>query len=75
MSALPAIEDVAIVTSVRNEGLSILEWLAYHRSIGFKSFFIYTNDNTDRSDDLLRILAKGLVTLIENDVATNTRSD
>ena len=51
-----------IVTTMKNEGPFILEWLAYHRAIGFDSFLIYTNDCTDGTDDMLDLLQrKGLV--------------
>lgn len=45
-----------LVTSVRNEALWLLEWIAYHKAIGFNYFLIYTNDNTDRSADLFEHL-------------------
>lgn len=52
----------AIVTTMKNEGPFILEWLAYHRAIGVDDFLIYTNDCTDGTDALLDILqARGLV--------------
>ena len=58
-----------ILATLRNEGPYILEWLAYHMSLGFEHFFLYTNDNEDGSDDLLAALVKlGHVTLITNDV-------
>lgn len=41
-----------IVTSVRNEAPWILEWIAFHKAIGFDYFLIYTNDNSDRSWEL-----------------------
>jgi hypothetical protein len=51
-----------IVTTMKNEGPFILEWLAYHRAIGVDDFLIYTNDCTDGTDDMLRILQdRGLV--------------
>jgi hypothetical protein len=51
-----------IVTTMKNEGPFILEWLAYHRAIGVEDFLIYTNDCTDGTDALLDALqAKGLV--------------
>jgi hypothetical protein len=57
----------AIVTTIRNEGISILEWIAHHRSIGFDQIFIYTNDNTDGSLELLEQLASlGIIRLIKN---------
>ncbi|MCT2538363.1 glycosyltransferase family 2 protein [Sedimentimonas flavescens] len=52
----------AIVTTMKNEGPFILEWLAYHRAIGFDDFLIYTNDCTDGTDSFLSLLErKGLV--------------
>ena len=70
MSCIPPRKTVAIVTSVRNEGLSILQWLAHHRAVGIEGFFVYTNNNTDSSGELLRTLAQaGVIHLIENDVA------
>lgn len=58
-----------IMSTVRNEGIYILEWIAYHRSLGVEHFFIYSNDNNDRSDHLLRALHdEGIITFIENAV-------
>jgi hypothetical protein len=72
--AIPSTRRTAIVTSVRNEGVAILEWLAHHRALGFDAFFIYTNDNTDGSDELLLRLAElGIITLIKNSVADGTK--
>lgn len=51
-----------IVTTMKNEGPFILEWIAYHRAIGVDGFLIYTNDCTDGTDELLDILQeRGLV--------------
>ena len=56
-----------IVTTMKNEGPFILEWLAYHRAIGVDDFLIYTNDCTDGTDTMLQMLqAKGLVQHREN---------
>ena len=53
---------VAIVTTMKNEGPFVLEWLAYHRAIGVDDFLIYTNDCSDGTDAMLDLLqAKGLV--------------
>jgi len=58
---------VAIVTTMKNEGPFILEWLAYHRAIGVTDFLIYTNDCTDGTDRMLQMLAaKGLCEWREN---------
>jgi Glycosyl transferase family 2 len=52
----------AIVTTMKNEGPFILEWLAYHRAIGVDDFLIYTNDCTDGTDTMLAMLQdKGIV--------------
>jgi hypothetical protein len=52
----------AIVTTMKNEGPFILEWIAWHRAIGVDDFLIYTNDCTDGTDTLLELLQrKGLV--------------
>ena len=51
-----------IITTMKNEGPFILEWLAYHRVIGVDDFLIYTNDCTDGTDTMLDLLqARGLV--------------
>lgn len=74
MASIPARKRVAIVTSVRNEGVSILEWLAHHRASGFEDFYVYTNDNTDGSDELLQNLADfGIIRLINNKVGKNVK--
>jgi hypothetical protein len=57
----------AIVTTMKNEGPFILEWLAYHRAIGFDDILVYTNDCTDGTDTMLQMLErKGLVQHREN---------
>ena len=61
----------AIVTTMKNEGPFILEWLAYHRAIGVDDFLIYTNDCTDGTDTLLAVLqSKGLVQHRDNPYRT-----
>ncbi|MEM9343317.1 MAG: glycosyltransferase family 2 protein [Pseudomonadota bacterium] len=56
-----------IVTTMKNEGPFILEWLAYHRAIGVEQFLVFTNDCTDGTDTLLDLLErKGLVRRREN---------
>ncbi len=47
---------ISIVTTMKNEGPFILEWLAYHRAIGVDGFLVYTNDCTDGTDDMLDLL-------------------
>ena len=51
-----------IVTCMRNEAPFLLEWIAYHRAIGFTDFLIYSNDCEDGTDDLLdRLAERGVV--------------
>ncbi len=45
-------------TSVRNEGLYILEWITYYKLLGVDKIIIYSNDNDDGSDELLGTLDK-----------------
>ena len=62
----------AIVTTMKNEGPFILEWIAYHRAIGVDDFLIYTNDCTDGTDAMLDLLqAKGLVQHRDNPYRTS----
>jgi predicted O-methyltransferase YrrM len=50
--------NTLILSTMRDEGPYILEWLAYHRTIGFSDFLIYTNDCRDGTDLLLDRLAQ-----------------
>ena len=57
-----------VVGAMRDDGIYILEWVAHYMALGFEHIFIYTNDNSDGSEELLRLLAdQGLLTLIESD--------
>ncbi len=47
---------VLIVTTMKDEGPFILEWLAYHRSIGVTDFLVYTNDCSDGTDEMFDLL-------------------
>lgn len=47
-----------VVSSMRNEGPFIVEWVAWQRLIGFTDIVVVTNDCTDRSADLLDALAQ-----------------
>jgi hypothetical protein len=45
-----------IVTTMKNEGPFMLEWVAYNRAIGFTDFLIYTNDCDDNTDAIAQRL-------------------
>ncbi len=47
-----------LVTTVKDEGPSIVEWVAHHLNIGFTDILIYQNDSTDGTQKLLRTMAK-----------------
>jgi hypothetical protein len=51
-------EKVALVSCMRNEGIFLLEWVAYHQGLGFDTLIIVTNDCTDGSDVLATRLAE-----------------
>jgi Glycosyl transferase family 2 len=60
---------VALVATMRDEGPYILEWIAYHRAIGFTDIVICTNDCVDGSPELLdRVHELGIVTHLRNEV-------
>jgi hypothetical protein len=48
----------ALVSCMRNEGPGLLEWVAYHLTIGFDHVAVATNDCTDGSDQMLDRLAQ-----------------
>ncbi len=63
-------KKVAVIATMRDEGLSILEWVAHYRVIGADTIYIYTNDNRDGSDALLEALANaGVIRFRPNPVA------
>lgn len=55
-------DRVLIITTMKNEGPFLLEWLAYHRAIGVTDMLVYTNDCADGTDAMFDALARrGLV--------------
>ncbi len=46
-------EKFTIFTTMKNEGPFILEWIAYHRAIGFTGFTVYTNNCDDGTDKII----------------------
>ena len=58
-----------IITSMKNEGSHIVEWIAYHRVIGFTDFLVYTNDCEDGTVEMLeRLQEMGVLTHQANHV-------
>lgn len=65
-SICPA-QQICLLATARNEGLYLVEWIAYHRAIGVEALFIYSNNNEDGSDALLKALAEaGVITWIDS---------
>ena len=44
------------VTSLKNEGPYVIEWLAFHKSVGFDHVVIFENDSDDFTDLILKRL-------------------
>ncbi len=64
--------NAAILATMREEGAYLVDWIAYHRAIGFEHIVIYTNDNRDGSDELLDCLSKhGIITWVENELGAD----
>ncbi|MGR3660208.1 MAG: glycosyltransferase family 2 protein [Paracoccaceae bacterium] len=58
---------VVLVSTMKNEGPYLLEWLAYHKSIGIDEFCIYSNDCTDGTNLMLNRLDQlGVVRHFDN---------
>lgn len=49
-------DKIGIASIFRNEYPFIVEWLAYHRSLGVRRFFIADNESDDGTRELLQIL-------------------
>jgi len=63
-----------IVTCMKNEGPFVLEWIAFHLSIGFDKYLIYTNDCDDGTDHMAaRLEELGLCEHLENPKIGNQR--
>lgn len=56
-----------LITSVKDEGPWLIEWVAYHKSIGFDNIIITQNDSTDGTREILsRLDLMGEITYIDN---------
>jgi hypothetical protein len=69
MNAFTPTRRAAVVGTMRDDGIYILEWIAHYQALGFEHAFIYTNDNADSSLELLTLLAgHGVITLLESEI-------
>lgn len=53
VSLQPAAQRFLISTCMKDEGPFILEWIAWHKSIGINDFVVFTNDCSDGTDLIL----------------------
>lgn len=61
-------ERFMLVATVKDEGPNILEWVAYHRLIGFDDIVIYQNNSFDMTEGTLLTLARmGIIRYFNND--------
>lgn len=67
---------VMISTCMKDEGPFILEWVAWHKSIGVSDIVVFSNDCTDGTDLILdRLHSMGLVHHVPNPAAVYDRPD
>lgn len=58
-----------ILSMMKDEGHSLVEWVAYHKHIGFDNICVYTNNCGDGTDDMLiRLEELGWVQHFRNEV-------
>nr|WP_294525615.1 glycosyltransferase family 2 protein [uncultured Rhodopila sp.] len=63
----------AVVATMRDDGVSMLEFIAHYRALGFDHIFIFSNDNVDGTTEMLELLARhGVITYIDNQISENT---
>ena len=57
---------IAIYTMIRNKRDEIIDWIEYHRILGFEHFYLYDNLSEDRLDTFLEYyLRRDIVTVIK----------
>ncbi len=50
---------------MKDEAINIVEWLAYHRAIGVEKFYLYDNNSSDHTVELLQpLVERGIVDII-----------
>ncbi|MEM8555607.1 MAG: glycosyltransferase family 2 protein [Pseudomonadota bacterium] len=63
----PSSPKRVVIACMKNEGPYLLEWLAFHRALGFEHFVVFTNDCEDGTDRLLDLIApQGWLTHVDN---------
>lgn len=63
-----------ILSMMKDEGHCLIEWVAFHKMIGFDNICVYTNDCSDGTDKMLmRLEEMGQVKHFRNDVPEGKR--
>ncbi len=58
--------NLSVVAIMKNEGPYLREWIEYHKLVGVEKFYLYNNDSTDNTVEILKPYVKsGLVELID----------
>ena len=58
--------SITLITSVKNEGPWILEWVVHHKLLGFDEILIYSNDCDDYTHELLdHLQSLGYITHVQ----------
>ncbi|WP_316359490.1 glycosyltransferase family 92 protein [Candidatus Neptunichlamydia sp. REUL1] len=66
-SIIYAKHSVSILSTFRNEGRFLEEWIEYHRLIGVNHFYLYNHCSTDNYEEVLqKYVDMGIVTLEKN---------
>lgn len=47
---------VVVVTTMKDEGAYILDWISHYKALGVEDFLVFTNDCSDPTDHILRCL-------------------
>ena len=54
--------ELSITAIMKNEGLYIKEWLDYHILVGVEKFYLYDNESTDNTTEILKpYIERGIV--------------
>lgn len=56
---------ISIAAIMKNEGQYLVEWIEYHRLVGVNKFYIYDNESTDDTKEILKpYIESGIVTYL-----------
>jgi hypothetical protein len=54
--------ELAVVAIMKNEGAYLKEWIEYHRMAGVEKFYLYDNESTDNTKEILEpYIREGIV--------------